>query len=99
MSLLFSSLIIKFIRIDLELRVLASRKKQNKEKSLDTFCKDTIVAFKDCVSLLESKDDNLGAVIGPLTDSEVQVAIDFLSSKQPNMMDLKKIHTCIHKSF
>lgn len=43
------------------------------------------------VFLLESKDDNLGAVIGPLTDSEVQVAVDFLSCKQPNMMDLKKI--------
>lgn len=43
------------------------------------------------VSLLESKDDNLGAVVGPLTDSEVEVAVNFLSCKQPNMMDLKKI--------
>ena len=29
-------------------------------------------------ALLESKDDDLGAVVGPFTDSEVEVAVCFL---------------------
>lgn len=43
-------------------------------------------------SSLKTKDHDLGAVVGPLADSQVQIAVDFLSCKQPDMMDLKKIH-------
>lgn len=42
-----------------------------------------------CYSLLEAEDDDFGAVIWPLTHSEVEVAVDLLPRKQPHMMDLE----------
>ena len=41
-------------------------------------------------ALLESKDDDLGAVVGPFTDSEVEVAVDLLSRKQTHMVYLER---------
>lgn len=98
MSLLFSSLIIKFIRTELELRVLDTCT-QNDFNYLDTTIKyfwlklnQLHMAADQCAyySLLEAKDDNFRVVIWPLTHCQVQVTIDFLSCKQTYMMDLKR---------
>lgn len=86
MSLLFSSLIIRFIRMDLELRVLGNRKTTSQKHS-GRRCRNV----KSC--LLKTKDHNLGAVVRPLADRKVQIAVDFLSRKQSHVMDLRKIRS------
>lgn len=44
--------------------------------------------------LLEAKDDDFGVVVWPLAHSEVQVTVDFLSCKKPQMMNLERRGGC-----